>query len=345
MLSNAILTLPRMQILLLYEAVMYTSGAGFLHHAGGAGKLIEMRGPERHQEYPEHGYFILARGMILGQSIMTRKRSFLEKEEWMTIPWSIHPETRNAHHKLLEITAPVPGLMEDYQKLESVANDKTDLLALSARLIPKLEGIMQRIIRWRWEWEVSSEPKASEAPVDLKTSWTLKEDGTPLYPTVYHFTDIGHVHEFMLYNTCVSVLMILAHLSGAPGLWVSAYNALPSAESPPKINPFPLPHAAQDIAENVNGIARCVDFCLREDQARQGAFSLIFPLRTCVVGFSMLNELEKVRWVIKVSKVCLAGSKYVQSRIQGERLELPFNQIIEPVRHVPTVLNSFENQS
>ena len=33
---------------------MYSNRSGWIEHAGGTGRLIEMRGPERHQDYPDH---------------------------------------------------------------------------------------------------------------------------------------------------------------------------------------------------------------------------------------------------------------------------------------------------
>lgn len=38
------------------QTVVYTSKCGWIQHAGGTGRLIEARGPERHQDYPNHGF-------------------------------------------------------------------------------------------------------------------------------------------------------------------------------------------------------------------------------------------------------------------------------------------------
>jgi Fungal specific transcription factor domain len=40
--------------LTIYEIIAANNECYWIHHAGGLGKLIQLRGPHRHQEYPDH---------------------------------------------------------------------------------------------------------------------------------------------------------------------------------------------------------------------------------------------------------------------------------------------------
>ena len=76
-----------------------------------------MRGPERHQESPDHEYFQLSRPMIALSATLRRRRTFLEDEDWITVPWAARPHTKTSQHFVQDLAARLPGYMEDYASI------------------------------------------------------------------------------------------------------------------------------------------------------------------------------------------------------------------------------------
>ena len=268
----------------LYETILYTSGLGWIQHAGGAGRLIELRGPERHQEWPDHGYFTLLRPRIIFQSIVSRKRTFLEREEWRTIPWAKHPETKTMHQQLLDIAAPISGIQEDWRKAKAIAEDRADLLQLCKRFIPRVRNLFETLFRWRWQWEADHPNCVQELPPDPVDTLSLDLDThEPLFSTVYHFEDMTRANEINLYNT---IFLILCHCSNIiHGRRNPAFTAqcirdsIPEGDLPLKTNSLAFPQDCANFVQIADEIARTVDFCCQERHLSQGAFMLTIPLR------------------------------------------------------------------
>ena len=279
----------------LYETIVYTSGLGWIQHAGGAGRLIELRGPERHQDWPDHGYFTLARPRVIFQAIVQRKRTFLEKAEWLTVPWAKHPETKTPHQKLLDIAALIPGLQEDWWAARSIAADDQDMLQLSKRFIPKIARMLENLFRWRWTWEAEHPSAVSELPVDPATSLCTDLDtGKPLFSTVFEFADTTRANEIAMYN---SVALMVLHIStichgGRNPDFIAEQirkSLLPDGQLPAKTNPLRFPNECFDYSKKAHEwfeysniadeIAQTIDYYSREEHFSQGVYSLIFPLR------------------------------------------------------------------
>ena len=270
----------------LYELLCYTSGTGWVQYAGGAGRLIELRGPARHQEWPDHGYFTLMRPSIILQAIVSRKRTFLEKGEWMTVPWRKHPETRTAHQQLLDIMAPCAGLLEDYNAAKSIAQDKEDLKELCKRFVPRYRSLLIRISRWHWTWEEKNPGAVTEVPPDPKTTWSLDATGKPRFRTVLNIRSHILAHEINIYN---STLMLLHHglltvkaKIDNTDVFREALNDFLSnrdGQPPHKTNATTCPHERITSVDIANDIVRSVDYYLQEQRVNQGAFRLLVTLR------------------------------------------------------------------
>jgi hypothetical protein len=59
-------------LLSLYEMTIFTDRHGWIQHAGGIEKLIEMRGVDRHRTEPERHYFIMSRMPIITRALRFR---------------------------------------------------------------------------------------------------------------------------------------------------------------------------------------------------------------------------------------------------------------------------------
>jgi len=217
------------------------------------------------------------------QAINRRKRTFLEKEEWLTLPWSKHPGTKTPHHRILDILCPVPGLLEDFDTFENVGFQDEELRAKCRPLWEKAKELMIRLFRWRWEWEASHDgPVAYEVPVDPTTSWTVDGDLKPLFPSVLYFQSLEIAKQLTIYNSAVSILMTCGHMFnvGVSDIAEKAHSSLPLNEEPLKVNPLTMPHRGTSIyLDGTKETLRTVDYYLLERHRNQGAFSLLWPLR------------------------------------------------------------------
>ena len=217
------------------------------------------------------------------QAINERKRTFLEKDEWLTIPWGRHPELKSPSQHVLDILCPVAGLLEDYHTFENARLGVQKYRAECNTLFEKAKRLMIRLFRWRWDWEASQQhPAACEINVDPKTSWTVDEALEPLFPTTLHFQSIAKADQFNLYNTAVTILMSCGHIfsDGRNNIAEAAYTSLPLEIEPTKVNPLTMPHGGQSLY--LDGIIegmRCVDYYLQPKHSSQGSLSLLWPLR------------------------------------------------------------------
>lgn len=218
------------------------------------------------------------------QAINERKRTFLEKKEWMTIPWSKHPETKTPGHEVLDVLCPVPGLLEDFHRLEGAGFEVVELKEKCVPLWQKTKELLTKLFRWRWQWEAASGgPVAHEVLVDPKISWTVDEDLKPLFPTVLYFKSLANADELSGYNAAVAILISCGHLFnlGTSPLAEMAYSSLPLDEMPEKINPLTMPHGGNLVyLDGVKESMRSVDYYLLEKHRSQGSWSLLWPLRT-----------------------------------------------------------------
>lgn len=70
----------------IFELLAFGSKTGWMKHAGGLGKLMQLLGPRRFQN-PEDGYLLeVNKTVIFIDCLLSRKYCFLGDENWKTIP-------------------------------------------------------------------------------------------------------------------------------------------------------------------------------------------------------------------------------------------------------------------
>ena len=217
------------------------------------------------------------------QAMQRRKRTFLEREEWLTIPWRKHSESKTPQHKILDFLCPLGGMLEDFYKIQDTGCTPEDLKIRSRPLWEKTKQLLICLFRWRWNWEVSHrDPVVYEVPVDPRTSWSVDDFLNPLFPTVLHYQSIDIADEITLYNTAIYLLMSGGHIFnlGPSQIAKETYESLPKAEEPPRTNPLTMPSGNIFLyLHTTNGTMRSVDYYLLEKHRIQGSYSLLWPLR------------------------------------------------------------------
>ena len=203
-----------------YEALVYTDEYGWVQHAGGTGRLMQMRGPERYQDEPDHTCFLLSRFSVINQACVSRKPTFLAHPDWQTIPWAKNSSSKTHFDELLNILADVPACFEEFDRLSDLAGATTresqdtgrqfagwlesgralgpDQAAWE-RLREQLISSLQRLEAWRKQWEASKRTIPVLKPIDPTTSLTW--DPALKYPasSVYQYPDLPRAYEVCLY--------------------------------------------------------------------------------------------------------------------------------------------------
>lgn len=300
-------------LLARYELVSSTGSAGWIRHAGGVERLFELRGPQRHQSLEERHIFEAARPIIAIKAITDCKRTFLEQQDWLTIPWAQDPGQKSAMNQLIDIFCITPGLLEDSKRLHTSSSFKWDFTAPTSpsigssgtnqdhRLVSlrhRTQECYTRLQRWKATWD-RSYPSAVQ-PVnpshfpqaDLK----FPED---IFSYALTFPNFLRANEYQLYNTVVFFVSSLM-LSVAP-------TSQSDVDSSPSVSD--LLSQRYEAAYNV---CRAVPYDLFEKHGGGGAYLLMFPLLTNLRLFG--ERSDEGKWIKHV-----LGSIANKWGLEGER--------------------------
>ena len=306
-------------LLARYELVSSTGSAGWIQHAGGVERLFELRGPQRHQYRAERHIFEAARSLIIIKAITDCKRTFLEQDDWLTIPWAHDPEQKSAINQLIDIFCIVPGLLADSKRLHTSSSFKWDFTAPTSpsidtsapnqdhRLVSlrhRTQECYTRLQRWKETWD-RSYPSAVQP---VKPSWFPQSDlkfPEDIFGHALHFTNFLRANEYQLYTTVVFFVSSLM-LSVAP-------TSQSDVDSSPSVSDL-LSHrydAAYDIC-------RAVPYDLFEKHGGGGAYLLMFPLLTNLRLFG--ERSDEGRWIKHV--LLSIANKW---GLEGERKYMAFD--------------------
>ena len=276
---------------------MNTSQKAYLQHAGGIEKLVEMSGPHRYMEYPDHGYFLIARPLIIGQAMFNRQPTFLDEPQWNTIPWAKHPETRTLNVQLSDIGAHIPRLYADFG---SVSARRSDIqpeawTATIFSLQQRLKKLVRDLCQWRKAWEQVYPAEAHAVPLDITQSWIVSGSGEALYDTVLKFQSFQAARTYSLWNVRIRTCLMLGIKLGLQGPLVT-------------VQPIDAPATAPSISLRQLGdeYARLVDYFLLERHRTPGAYALMWGLRTIIIHFTFFKEDVKLRWAKDLYTKCLS---------------------------------------
>ena len=290
---------------------------------------MEMLGPERFQEFPTHSYFLLSRDILIIQAATKRKRLFLEREEWKTVPWALHPETKTRLNYLQDITVEFTGYFEEVVNhlnssrtiTTSVTPDpmiSTPNLTLCTQgvlthftsreiILNRLLRALQSVFRWRWSWELENPHCVFLVPTNSSSSLTLDSRGRPLYTHVYFYTSLELANEILTYNTAIGVLNHSACLLGEYSLIKLAIETLPVSDwenFAPKdyqrTNPLELPHSDLRIEDVTTEMIKTVEYCLLDHQAQAGAYILIPALRGLYLAMSIMKQQQELKFICRI---------------------------------------------
>lgn len=286
-------------LLARYELVASTGSQGWIQHAGGVESLFKARGPGRHRSLEERHIFEAARPIIVIKAIADCKRTFLDQEAWLTLPWAQDPSQKTPMNHLIDIFCIIPGLLEDSKSLHSNTSFVWDFTtptspssdSSDARPDPRLVDLRQRtqncytkLQTWKRVWD-STYPSAVQ-PVKIsffpRSDLKFPED---IFSYAINFPDFLRANEYQLYNTVIFFLSSL--MLSVPPISPNHHETSPSVTT--------LLGERWEAAYN---ICRAVPYDLFEKHGGGGAYLLLFPLLTNLRLFG--EGSEEGKWIKQV---------------------------------------------
>lgn len=258
-----------------------SKSVGWVSHAQGAARLIELRGPSQHINRQAHHVFLGARLPILFSAIVRRKRSFLADTEWLTVPWrAISGKTY--HDVLVDHVTGIPGLLEQFDSLRGMSSPGThhklnDLL-LSCR---ELKNTMTK-------WEHAK--KQLSRPVLIKH----KRQEDDIYPFQHEMSWENHLFlnaslvywsaQLVVSVTISQIELLLASLGFSRS---DTYASTTTSQ--------------QEARQFATCIAQSIPYALMPDMGALGINHITFPICLAFAHFTESNEERICAWLVKVS--------------------------------------------
>lgn len=226
--------------------------------------------PERHQNFEERVLLDSNRFTIALESLVNRKRCFLERDEWKTVPWALDPISKSSLHYLHDIMCDIPGLTEDADKLQQL-----ELLERSTkrqRLSDDIISHLMQLYAWRLDIEQSDSHNWIVSPsLDVNSP----------FPMSVHYSSLAIAHGIVSYNAILLLLLKIGFETIGPSF--KPYTTPQSASNQSLLHP---PGTAPSAFAVATEICSSVEYHL-ECGDNAGAFFIIFPIRIAWQNFEI----------------------------------------------------------
>ncbi|KAI5926465.1 hypothetical protein F4810DRAFT_725122 [Camillea tinctor] len=151
-------------LLLMMLASIQKDRTAAVFHLKAVAKILRLCGPEEFQQQPLRNAFEAARCTLLIASLFSRRRLFLEDERWQSIPWALAPSEKSPQSHLVDIFLAIPGLLEDYRRIDNLGFDLDEEsnnsysfpnqhAMLHSSLCDRILAQLEKLYRWRWDWQ------------------------------------------------------------------------------------------------------------------------------------------------------------------------------------------------
>jgi len=121
-------------------------GKGWRAHVDGIGRLLSLRGPQKHISSDAFVIFSGCRKMQFGLCFGYRKASSLESVEWSSIPGM--GEEKVLKERLHDVLMPIPGLLERFDSTEESSHEERQCV------LQELVLAYQRLRNWKAELDI-----------------------------------------------------------------------------------------------------------------------------------------------------------------------------------------------
>ncbi|PGG97618.1 hypothetical protein GX51_07250 [Blastomyces parvus] len=143
-------------LLMCYESFRRTTSESLVNHAYGALKLLEYRGPQNHMFGIDHSCFAELRPYWVSLALITRRPTFLAREEWKIIPFSAGSSSKDMMHHLLDQVVDIPSYLAQFDRFMEGLNSGyisySEVAATQRMLWSWVSDLDQRLRQWKQDW-------------------------------------------------------------------------------------------------------------------------------------------------------------------------------------------------
>ena len=274
----------------VFEGPAFNSKS-WMAHAAGAARLVELRGPKRHQHWEAHHPFLASRIPTTYAAIVQRQATYLATDEWLTVPWEF--QHRTYFDRMVDLCTSVPGILQRFDILrESDGNTSPDLV----QLLDECQDLQTRLNRWREGTKKGAKPR--EIPHD---------SADPEYPfeTDLWFENHLFVHARLVYYTCSLSL-------GEVGNEILQALKLRDQKIPRSLNTTEL-RQLFDMELQATRISRCVTYCLQPEMGAWGANIINFPANLAFAYHQRSGNTAGAQWLTKAFQTAKARGLHVNN--------------------------------
>lgn len=266
-------TLLAVMILELYEMLMLSSHDGWIRHALGLAKIIEIRGPHSFCDPFSLKLFETNRFIVCLACLASSSPTFLSQAAWKRIPWQANPSSKDSMQCLLDSFA-------DLTTLKSrISHDRP-----GATTRDEIQLIIDLLPQWREEWDAQNCGHACEVPNE-------DPDDRNIIPSVLTFSTTLVANCACIYNATMILAVSLTWLhTGDDGDFKHKSLAYTAAMDICKIVKNYIPQAAGQMSTQ---------------------FTLLYPLRMAWTVFHRESHSQQQHWVERMLKqIILTGNTW-----------------------------------
>ncbi|KIV92730.1 hypothetical protein PV10_04001 [Exophiala mesophila] len=132
-------TLSATVLLSFYEMFASDSNLGWISHAGGAGMLMRLRGPQRHRHGLDRDVYLAYRHTIMIDAFQRDEECFLAQPEWLQMAREVHEDLRadGVSPERLDLFDLAEEFYREYVTIPATFRDARRLPIAAAKMGPK----------------------------------------------------------------------------------------------------------------------------------------------------------------------------------------------------------------
>ena len=203
-------TLSATILLSFYEMMACTEQNSWVRHAGGAGNLMRLRGPDRHRSGYDSTIFLACRYTIIVEAFQTKKSCFLAEPAWRQLSWELRERSElqspfyAACEEVFHVSAEFPGYVAE--ALKCMTGSPSDVTLLRDLIS---QGHHHRACHKRVQARMAESLK--EAGQEPFLAPSAKED--TVFPMVYQFpSNLVGSHYCSFWSLMIVFNMVLIRL-------------------------------------------------------------------------------------------------------------------------------------
>ena len=143
-----------------YEVMVCTTSTGWIQHAGGTARAMELCGPDRFKNYPNKAILDANGYLIIHEAYSQRRRTFLERKGWRSLRTG--GSSQDLHFdKLQDLYARLAGLAEDVDIFMTEQRSKGQ-----SEILHEADDLLEDLDSWLdyWRAEYHFEPTEEDFP-------------------------------------------------------------------------------------------------------------------------------------------------------------------------------------